>query len=127
VAVVPGPSGPLSSSSNGYATQYWGTETNWYPIGQPANLFSWFLHTAEIKSDPIFIRPRNAVGDKNGALMGSAYGFAFDENPGPVPPAPAGQPEIPSKFDPVPAGTTEITITLDPWVSTAPPRARRGR
>ncbi len=115
VAVVPGPAGPLSPSSNGFATQYWGTETNWYPIGQTGNLFSWFLHTATIKTDPIFLRPPNPARDHNGNLMGMAYGFAFDENPGPVPPAPPNQPEVPSKFDPVPAGTTEITITLDSW------------
>jgi hypothetical protein len=124
VAVVPGPSGPLSPSSNGFATQYWGTQSNWYPIGQPENLFSWFLHTGVINNDPIYLRPANPAKGRNGALMGSAYGFAFDENPGPVPPAPAGQPEVPSKFDPVPVGTDKITITLGPWSSPASTRAR---
>ena len=125
VAVVPGSSGPLSPSSTGYATEYWGTETNWYPIGQPENLFSWFLHTAVIDTDPIYSRPRNAARDHNGALMGSAYGFAFDENPGPIPPVPPNQPQVPSKFDPVPKGTDTITVTLDPWYSAEANRGGR--
>ncbi len=112
VAVAPG---ALAPSTTGNTTQYWGTETNWYPTGQPQNLFSWFLHTATIHGTPIFLRPPGAVTDNQGHLMGMAYGFGYDENPGPVPPAPANQPEVPSKFDPVPAGTTRITITLDPW------------
>jgi hypothetical protein len=126
VAVVPGPAGPLSPSSNGFATEYWGTQSNWYPIGQPENLFSWFLHTAVIKNEPIYLRPPNPAMDKNGNLMGSAYGFAYDENPGPVPPAPSGQPEVPSKFDPVPEGTTEITITLDSWGPLGSTRGAKG-
>jgi hypothetical protein len=125
VAVVPGPMGPLDPSSDGFATKYWGTETNWYPAGQPENVFSLFLHTAVIKTDPIYLRPPNPVTDKNGALMGSAYGFAYDENPGPVPPAPSKQPEVPSKFDPVMEGTTEITITLDSWGSLGSTRGAR--
>jgi hypothetical protein len=115
----------LSANPAGDLTQYWGTETNWYPAGQPENLFSWFLHTAVIKNDPIFLRPPNAVKDNRGALMGTAYGFGYDENPGPVPPAPQNQPEVPSKFDPVPGGTTTITITLDPWFAATFTRRRR--
>ncbi len=115
VAVVGGASGPLKPSTNGYASEYWGTETNWYPAGQPQNIFSLFLHIAVLDKEPIFVRPPNPAKDNNGNLMGSAYGFSFDENPGPVPPAPANQPEVPSKFDPVPDGTTTITITVDPW------------
>jgi hypothetical protein len=47
--------------------------------------------------------------------MGQAYGFAYDENAGPVPPAPQGQPEVPSKFDPLPSGANVLTITLGAW------------
>jgi hypothetical protein len=122
VAAVPSTKitpGPLTPPSTGYATRYWGTQTNWYPAGQPQNLFSLFMHTATIGGHPIFVRPSNPSVNSRGELMGSAYGFSFDENPGPVPPAPAGQPEVPSKFDPVPAGTTTITITLDHWFSIA--------
>jgi hypothetical protein len=115
VAVLAGSSGPLSPSSNGQATQYWGTESNWYPAGQPENLFSWFLHTALIKTDAIFARPPNPAKDNRGNVMGSAYGFGFDEDPGPSPPVPSNQPTVPSKFDPVPEKTTKITVTLDPW------------
>jgi hypothetical protein len=114
----------LNANPAGNLTQYWGTETNWYPAGQPENLFSWFLHTAVIKGDPIYLRPPGAVPDKRGALMGMAYGFGYDENPGPVPPAPPNQPEVPSKFDPVPGGTTTMTVTLDPWFAAGPARRR---
>ena len=51
--------------------------------------------------------------------MGAAYGFAFDENGGPVPPAPSGQPEVPSKFDQnVPVGAS-IQINFGPWGESA--------
>jgi hypothetical protein len=122
VAVVPSTTkirGPLSPSTNGYTTKYWGTQSNWYPAGQPQNLFSLFLHTATIGGSPIFVRPNHPASTNGGALMGSAYGFSFDENPGPVPPVPSGQPEVPSKFDPVPPGTTTITVTLGPWMTIA--------
>lgn len=122
VAVAPGTKTmppPLTPSSNGYTSFYWGVESNWYPPGQPQNLFSLFLHTATFNQQPVFLRPAHPAATKGGAVMGSAYGFSFDENPGPVPPVPNGQPEVPSKFDPVPAGTTAITITLDPWFLSA--------
>jgi hypothetical protein len=106
---------------NGDASTYWGTETNWYPAGQTANLFSMFMHTATINGTPLFVLPSGAVADAQGALMASAYGFGFDETPGH---GPANQPNVPSKFDPVPAGTISATITLGPWfppVPAAPP------
>lgn len=118
VAVVPsvqGMPGPLTPSQTGYASQYWGTESNWYPAGQTQNLFSLFLHTATLDNSAIFVRPANPASTKTGAPMGMAYGFSYDENPGPVPPAPANQAQVPSKFDPVPAATTSITITMGPW------------
>jgi hypothetical protein len=88
-------------AGTGSTTKDWGTEANWYLAGV-FNVFAKFLHQATIQGVPIFI-------------AGRAYGFGYDENPGPVPPAPAGQPPVPSKFDPVPAGTTTVTITLGPW------------
>lgn len=118
VAVVPsvqGMPGPLTPSQTGYASQYWGTESNWYPAGQTQNEFALFMHTATIDNAAIFVRPTNPASTKTGAPMGMAYGFSYDENPGPVPPAPANQAQVPSKFDPVPAATRSITITLGPW------------
>jgi hypothetical protein len=103
---------------NGDDSVYWGTQTNWYPAGQTENLFSLFMHTGTVGGTPIFTLPGNAVKDARGMKMGSAYGFAFDENPGH---GPAGQPNVPSKFDPVPAGTTTITVTLGPWSRPATP------
>lgn len=103
---------------NGDSSVYWGTQTNWYPAGQTENLFSLFMHTGTVNGTPIFTQPSNAVADAQGVKMGSAYGFAYDENPGH---GPAGQPNVPSKFDPVPAGTTTATITVGPWLSPSPP------
>jgi hypothetical protein len=110
---------------NGDDSTYWGTETNWYPAGQTENLFSLFMHTGTVNGTPIFVLPSGAVKDAQGTLMGSAYGFAFDENPTHGPP---GQPNVPSKFDPVPTGTTSVTITLGPWLatSTTPPSSPNG-
>lgn len=109
-------SGPFNGAA-GSDSLYWGTETNWYPAGQTENLFSMFMHTGTVNGQPIFALPSGAVADAQGALMGSAYGFAYDENPGH---GPAGQPNVPSKFDPVPAGTTTATITLGPWFQPVP-------
>lgn len=97
---------------NGDDSTFWATQTNWYPAGQTANLFSLFMHTATVNGATIFALPNNAVNDAQGMKMSSAYGFAFDETPNH---GPAGQPTVPSKFDPVPAGTNTITITLGPW------------
>jgi hypothetical protein len=101
----------------GDASTYWGTETNWYPAGQTENLFSMFMHAGTVNGVPIFALPNGAVTNAQGMLMGSAYGFAYDENPGH---GPANQPNVPSKFDPVPAGATTATITLGPWFQPAP-------
>ena len=110
--VVLGPTDGL----NGDSSVYWGTQTNWYPAGQTENLFSMFMHTATVNGTSLFALPNNAVNDAQGMKMSSAYGFAYDENPGH---GPAGQPNVPSKFDPVPAGTNTITIDLGPWFQPA--------
>ncbi len=108
-------SGPTSGAA-GYSSQYWGTQSNWYPAGKTQNLFSLFMHTGQIGGTPIFLQPPGAAANARGMKMGQAYGFAFDENAGPVPPAPSGQPPVPSKFDPVPGATTTIRVTLGAWV-----------
>jgi hypothetical protein len=53
-----------------------------------------------------------AAATPQGALMGQAYGFAYDESPVH---AAANQPNVPSKFDPAPSGTTTVTIVFGPW------------
>jgi hypothetical protein len=75
------------------------------------------MHVGQINGTPIFFQPADAAAWPNarGQTMGAAYGFAFDEKGGPVPPAPVNQPEVPSKFDQnVPVGAT-IQITFGPW------------
>lgn len=113
----------LSDGTDGWSSKLWGTEANWYPEHVRQNLFAMFMHTARVPYGPnsgnlftpIFIEPANAQVCARGTTMGQAYGFAYDENPGPVPPAPDRQPPVPSKFDPVPAGTNAMTITLGAW------------
>ena len=108
-----------SSGAGGYSSQYWGTQTNWYPSNTTQNLFSLFMHTAKVSTGtdeiPIFIQAKGSTTCARGTTMGQAYGFAYDENAGPVPPAPQGQPEVPSKFDPLPSGANVLTITLGAW------------
>jgi len=111
-------SGP-TSGTKGYSTEYWGTQTNWYPVGKPQNIFSLFMHTAttnDTAKTPLFIQATGSTTCSRGTTMGQSYGFAYDENAGPVPPAPTGQPEVPSKFDPLPSGAATVTITLGPWL-----------
>lgn len=113
----------LTDGTDGWSSKLWGTEAKWYPEHVRQNLFSMFMHTVQVPYGPnsgnlftpIFIEPTNAQVCARGTTMGQAYGFAYDENPGPVPPAPDGQPPVPSKFDPVPAGTNAMTITLGAW------------
>lgn len=108
-----------NSGADGYSSKYWGTQTNWYPSDTTQNLFSLFMHTARVsagKDDiPVFIQATGSTTCARGTTMGQAYGFAYDENAGPVPPVPQGQPEVPSKFDPLPAGANVLTITLGAW------------
>lgn len=111
-----------ASGDAGYTSKYWGTQTNWYPKDTVQNLFSLFMHTGTVAvtkptpaNVPIFIQAPGSVKCARGTVMGQAYGFAYDENAGPVPPAPAGQPEVPSKYDPLPVGTKEVVVTLGEW------------
>ena len=64
--VLSGPNGGVP----GYSSEYWGTETNWYPANKTQNLFSQFMHKGTIAGTSIFVN-------------GQAYGFPYDENPGP--------------------------------------------
>ncbi len=114
VGVVPE---ALNPAGSGGTSAIWGDQRTWYPSGAVQNLFSLFMHVGQIGGEPIFFRPVDAATFPNarGQVMGSAYGFAFDENGGPVGPAPDGQPEVPSKFDgDVPPGAT-MDITFGPW------------
>jgi hypothetical protein len=120
-----------TTGADGYSSQYWGTQANWYPANATQNLFSLFMHTAAVETIvykieneivneivgevPIFIQAAGSTACARGTKMGQAYGFAYDENAGPVPPAPQGQPEVPSKFDPLPSGANTLTITLGAW------------
>lgn len=115
-------SGPRGT--NGETSAYWATESNWYPASTTQNLFSLFMHTAVVADGtPIFIRPPRPVRTPTGAVMGQAYGFAYDEDPTHATP---GQPPVPSKFDPVPAQTRSIDVTLGPWTAAARSRRPRG-
>jgi hypothetical protein len=105
--------GPASGSP-GHTSYYWNRETKWYPSGEPENLFSLFMHTGQVGKTPIFVQPNPSVRNARGEFMGQAYGFGYDESPGPVPGV-ASQPPVPSEFSSMPAGTTSATITLGPW------------
>lgn len=112
----------LNPGTNGGTSAVWGDQTHWYPLNTTENLFSLFMHVGQSNNVPIFFQPANAASWLNaqGQTMGAAYGFAFDENGGPVPPAPSGQPEVPSKFDQnVPVGAS-IQINFGPWGSSSP-------
>lgn len=115
-------SAALNPGTAGGTSAYWGDQRNWYPSSGAQNLFSLFMHAGQVSGVPIFFQPAGASSWPNarGQVMGSAYGFGFDENGGPVPPAPSGQPEVPSKFDQnVPVGAT-IQVTFGPWTGAAP-------
>jgi len=101
-----------TSGLNGSNSVYWGRERNWYPAGQTYNVFSRFMHTARVGPRNIFAPPPNPARDAQGARMGQAYGFAFDESPVHSDP---GQPNVPSKFDPVPSGTKVMAVALGAW------------
>ena len=106
-----------NSGSPGYSSAYWGTQTNWYPLNVAQNLFSLFMHTGLTGRTPvpIFIQAPGSTTCARGTTMGQTYGFAYDEDAGPVPPAPANQPNVPSEFNPLPAGANVVTITLGSW------------
>lgn len=125
VGVAAGALHPATTPGNNGTSLFWGTQQNWYPAGATQNLFSLFMHVGAVPVPghsgagvPIFLQPYQATTDARGQTMGAAYGFAYDENGGPVPPAPVG-PEVPSKFDGTVTPGSSIQITLGPWWSAA--------
>ncbi len=120
VGVVPA---ALNPAGSGGTSAIWGDQRTWYPSGAVQNLFSLFMHVGQIGGEPIFFRPLDAATFPNarGQVMGSAYGFAFDENGGPVGPAPSGQPEVPSKFDGNVTPGATLDVTFGPWKKAAAP------
>lgn len=102
------------TSSKGHTTKNWGVETNWYPSGEPQNLFSYFMHTAKVNGINIFSLPKNSVQSARGDVMAKAYGFAYDENP--VGNSNQVQPQVPSEFPGAyPKGTTKLKLVLGTW------------
>lgn len=102
------------TSSKGYTTKNWGVETNWYPSGEPQNIFSYFMHTAKVNGINIFSLPKNSVQSARGDAMARAYGFAYDENP--VGNSNQVQPQVPSEFPGAyPKGTTKLKLVLGAW------------
>lgn len=113
----------------------WQDETYWYPTTASTtfpditqNLFSRWMHTATIKSTPMFVRPPGALNGASGtpgggATMGMAYGFSNDENPTPTVPTPPAlvspQPEVPSKLDQTVVFGSTGTITFGPWLTSS--------
>jgi len=111
---------PATTPGNNGTSLYWGTQANWYPSGVTQNLFSLFMHAGAVGSTPIFLLPAGASANARGQIMGSAYGFAYDENGGPIPPVVAG-PEVPSKFDGTVTPGSSMQLTFGAWsASTAP-------
>lgn len=109
---------PQSKGMPGYTTYNWGIETYWYPVGQPQNYFSLFMHTAKAKvqgaTKPIhiFTLPPDSTKSSRGTFMSMAYGFAYDENPIYSVPGP----QVPSEFSgEFPTGTVSLSIELGPW------------
>lgn len=125
VAVAPDALNPPATPGNNGTSLFWGTQGNWYPADTAQNLFSLFMHVGAVKVPghkspgvPIFLQPYRATTDARAQTMGAAYGFAYDENGGPNPPAPAG-PEVPSKFDGTVTPGSSIQVTLGSWFSAA--------
>ena len=113
--------GTQNPATAGGTSEVWGTESGWYPLTtQPQNLFSLFMHVGEVDATPIFFQPENAVRIQgaSGPLMGSAYGFPFDENPAATTAVPHPT-QVPSKFDQNIGGTnglpTDIVVTFSAW------------
>jgi hypothetical protein len=107
-------------SGDGSTTDNWSVETNWYPKGQPQNLFSYFLHVAQVGGQNIFTMPSGpapadaATTCARGQLMAKAYGFAYDENPLHSIPGPTVPAELfPSNM----GGVATLEITFGPWRS----------
>ena len=104
----------------GYTTEYWNTETNWYPVGEKQNLFSLFMHTGTLKVGdkdvPIFTPPDNPVKCARGTTMTMSYGFAYDETPVKG----VKGVEVPAKHDPMPSLVSTVNIIIGAWSSDAP-------
>lgn len=109
----------LNPGSASGTSKIWGDQRNWYPVESTQNIFSLFMHVGKVGKTPIFFQPTGADlwPNARGQVMGSAYGFGFDENGGPVPPAPRNQPEVPSKFDGIVPPGSKIQVTLGPWTA----------
>jgi hypothetical protein len=105
-----------SGTDDGHTTDYWATETNWYPTLQPQNFFSLFMHTAQVGNENIFKLPPNPVAAARGGLMAMSYGFCYDENPMHSIPGP----QVPSEFPvPFPENTASLKLTLGPWYTSS--------
>ncbi|MFY7669640.1 IPT/TIG domain-containing protein [Tenacibaculum sp. MEBiC06402] len=105
---------PTDTGTPGRTTTGWGKETNWYPKGQPQNLFSYFMHTAKVGKQNIFALPKNAVKSAQKEYMAQAYGFAYDEDPIEI--TKTNQPPVPAEFSGAyPTGTTQLKLVLGPW------------
>ncbi|AUB84576.1 IPTL-CTERM sorting domain-containing protein [Candidatus Thiodictyon syntrophicum] len=122
----------VSAFNRGVATldthsSYWSVETNWYPANAVINEYSNFLHTFAMNGSNLFQLPTDTVPppenqfarSKQGAPMGMAYGFAYDENP--VNGGPSAF-QVPSKYDaitspstPLPVGETLLTLRFGRW------------
>jgi hypothetical protein len=114
--------GTQNPQAAGGTSEVWGTESIWYPLNtQPQNLFSLFMHVGQVDGTPIFFQPENPVRIQgaSGPLMGSAYGFPFDENPAAT--TTVKHPtQVPSKFDQNIGGSpsplpTDIVVTFGAW------------
>ena len=101
--------------------QFWYPKTGSYSMYYTAditqNLFSRWLHTAQINSVPMMSQPSIiAIGGSGAMSMG--YGFASDENPTPPNGTGAQNPQTPSKYDGNVDAKPHPTcnyITIMPW------------
>ncbi len=114
-------------------SQCWNNPQFWYPIsGNSAtyytgditqNLFSRWLHTAQINSVPMMSQPSIIAIGGSGA-MGMGYGFASDEDPTPPNGTGAQNPQTPSKYDGNVDAKLHPTcnyITIMPWSTHSSP------
>lgn len=123
----------IGTGTVGATTDYWNTETNWYPYAAPygaftpQNLFSQWVHTAVIDQDankfyatyPFGaawgygdpVHSANSDGAGKGPLMNQTYGFGYDETPN-------NGSNVPAKYLPIAnhAGSTlAFSLSFGPW------------